>query len=95
MPEVVQGHCDCAQKETAAAHLAQIERAIIDAHARHDGLQLARLYGDAADCYEKLGDADAACFFLTQAMVFALQEGVDLAQTLRQRLHAYGREELE
>ncbi|MGI9426678.1 MAG: hypothetical protein ACR2PA_26115, partial [Hyphomicrobiaceae bacterium] len=72
----------------------ELERAVLDAHAQSDGRQLAKLYTAAADHYEHVGDVDAACFFLTQALVFALQEGADLAHTLQRRLHAYGREHL-
>ena len=62
--------------------IVELERAVLEAHAQSDGLLLAKLYAAAADHYERLSDVDAACFFLTQALVFALQEGADLAQTL-------------
>ena len=93
MSEMAPDPVDRARSMAAKAPLADIEKAILDAHAQGDGLRLAALYCEAADLYEAAGDVDAACFFLTQAMVFALQDGADLAQTLRRRLHAYGREE--
>ena len=39
------------------------------------------------------GEIDAACFFLTQAYVFALSAGAPQADALRARLQAHGREE--
>lgn len=70
-----------------------LDAEILDAHARDDGLALARLYGQAADLAEAKGDVDGCCFFLTQAYVFALQSGAPQAGALHARLVAYGREE--
>lgn len=40
----------------------------------------------------KKNDPDAACFFLTQAFVYALEAGVPQADGLNFRLSEYGRE---
>ena len=71
-----------------------LDREIEIAHKSGDAHRLIELYTRAADLHEQAGNIDAACFFLTNALVFALQEGVAVAQTLRQRLHDHGREEL-
>ena len=67
-----------------------LDSALLDAHAADDGHRLVELYTRAAD---QAGDADAECFFLTQAYVFALQTGAPGADALHARLKAYGREE--
>ncbi|MEO1248707.1 MAG: hypothetical protein AAFW76_02590, partial [Pseudomonadota bacterium] len=46
---------------------------ILAAHACDDATALADLYRQAADLQDADGNTDAACFFLTQALVFALQ----------------------
>ena len=48
---------------------------------------------EAAGRLERAGDTDAACFFLTQAYVFALEGGLPAARHLHRRLAAHGREE--
>lgn len=47
----------------------------------------------ATACYwARAGDTDAACFFWTQALVYALSSGDEIAETtLRERLSAHGR----
>ena len=77
-----------------AANRNELERALLAAHSEEDGLLLAQLYEQAADLSEAAGDAEAACFYLTHALVFALQEGADSVGSLRARLHAYGCEDL-
>ena len=68
-----------------------LNAALLAAHARHDLETLVDLYALAADSQEGAGDIDAACFFLTQAFVFALEAGVARAAELNRRLVAYGR----
>jgi L-alanine-DL-glutamate epimerase-like enolase superfamily enzyme len=63
-----------------ASAKAALETAILDAHGRHDGAALAELYGEAASRHEALGNTDAACFFYTQAFVFALEAGSPSAE---------------
>ena len=72
---------------------AELDAAILRAHANEDGATLARLYVKAADLSEKDHDIDGCCFFLTQAYVFALQSDAPEADALHARLVAYGREE--
>jgi hypothetical protein len=55
---------------------------------RGDGAALAALYAQAAD---RADDVDAACFYLTHAFVFALEEGLPEAADLNARLVAHGR----
>ena len=71
-----------------------IDAELIAAHERGDGPVLARLYERAADIKGREGDVDAACFFLTQAYVFALEAGLVRSSVLRDRLALHGREEL-
>lgn len=75
----------------AAASLDQIDTALLDAHAAGDGRRLACLYGEAARAYYAGGDADAACFYWTQAFVFALEAGMPDAAHYADRLRDMGR----
>lgn len=70
-----------------------LDAALLAAHAAGDGAALARLYTQAGDAAEASGAVDAACFFLTQAYVFALAAGDPRADALHARLLAHGREE--
>ena len=65
-----------------------IAQDVLDAHARGDGVALAGLYTQAADAAD---DIDASCFYLTHALVFALEAGLPEAATLNARLVAHGR----
>lgn len=56
--------------------------------------QVAVLYACAANQAERSGDVDRACFFLTQAWIFALEAGAPDACALHARLVAYGRDVL-
>ena len=62
---------------------------MLAAHAAQDAGALITLYTQAAD---DAPDIDAACFYLTHAMVFALEAGDARAGALRQRLVVEGRE---
>ncbi|MCX7565272.1 hypothetical protein OS189_02805 [Sulfitobacter sp. F26169L] len=62
---------------------------LLAAHEANDTAALIGLYAQAADHAE---DVDAACFFLTHALVFALEAGDSRAQQLRARLVRHGRE---
>lgn len=70
---------------------ASADAALIAAHARGDAEQLARLYHKAANSLEQSGDADAACFFFTQAYVFSLAAGLTEADQLETILRDRGR----
>lgn len=49
-------------------------------------------YAAIARYQARAGDTDAACFFWTQALVYALSCGDEIAETtLRERLSAHGR----
>ena len=65
-----------------------LHAAILAAHAAGDKVGLIGLYTQAAD---QSGDQDEACFFLTQAYVFALDVGDAAAEGLQARLHHMGR----
>ena len=61
---------------------------LLAAHARDDLAALVALYTEAAD---QAPDTDAACFFLTHAYVFALEQGDPASDALFHRLKAHGR----
>jgi hypothetical protein len=70
--------------------MTDLDARLLAAHGRGDPRALIALYAEAADA---AGDADARGFFLTQALVFALETGDARARDLRRRLAAEGREE--
>lgn len=65
-----------------------LDAALLAAHVRHDIPALVSLYTQAA---ETTKDKDAACFFLTQAYIHALEAGDPAAPALYLRLKARGR----
>ncbi|MGR3344398.1 MAG: hypothetical protein ACU0DI_14460 [Paracoccaceae bacterium] len=69
-----------------------LDARMLAAHANCDLVGLVDLYTRAADMSEAQGNIDAACFYLTQAFVFALDFGAAEAQTLHARLKTHGRE---
>jgi hypothetical protein len=72
----------------------ELDCALLAAHEAGDSGALVRLYTLAADQEETAGSIDAACFFLTQAFVFALESGHEEATALNMRLVAHGRAHL-
>ena len=68
---------------------AELDAALLAAFAAGDGARIARLYGAAGD---GAPDVDEACFFWTQAYVFALEAGIAEAEDYRMKLKAEGRE---
>ena len=70
---------------------ADLQAALLAAHAAGDRAELVRLYGEAADAAETEGDIDRAAFFLTHAWIFALEAGDAAAPELKHRLAAWGR----
>ncbi len=72
---------------------AALDRALLDAHGRHDAQALVALYTRAGDAAEGRGEIDAACFYLTHAFVFALEAGLAEANELNKRLADRGRAE--
>jgi hypothetical protein len=69
-----------------------LNQALLQAHEKGDGAALVSIYTTAADQSEALGDVAEACFFMTQAYVFALENGLTEAARLNQRLASHGRE---
>jgi hypothetical protein len=65
-----------------------LDDALLDAHARGDNHALVALYTAAAD---QSADADAACFYLTHAYIFALEQNHATTEALYLRLNAKGR----
>lgn len=71
-----------------------LERRILAAHRDGDGGALAVLYGCAGREAEEAGRIDKACFFYTQAYVFALEAGEEgIAGEMHARLVSHRREE--
>jgi len=69
-----------------------LDDAIKQAHGAGRLDNLATHYARGAALYERQGETDAACFFWTQAYVFALDAGIDpLAEAMRAKLAAFGR----
>ena len=72
--------------------LQSLQQALLLAHEQNNCADLIDLYTDAATHLETKGDIDAACFYLTQAYVYAMDCGSELqAQALHARLAQYGR----
>lgn len=69
--------------------MSSLDDQLLSAHARDDRPALVSLYTQAAD---QAHDPDAACFYLTQAYIFALEQGDSRATALHTRLMAEGRE---
>ncbi|SLN60133.1 hypothetical protein [Pseudooctadecabacter jejudonensis] len=65
-----------------------LNAALLAAHDAGDATTLVGLYTRAADI---AADTDTACFFLTQAYIFALEVGDTRAGALKRRLSAEGR----
>ncbi|MEL7414510.1 MAG: hypothetical protein AAGJ92_01310 [Pseudomonadota bacterium] len=74
--------------------MSTLDEALLEAHERGDATALIGLYGDAADQAKARGDHEARYFYLTHALVFALEAGDARATDLRAQLAAAGREEL-
>lgn len=68
-----------------------LDQALLNAHEGGDIRALVTLYAQAGDLAEREGQIDAACFYLTQAFVFALEAGHPAADMLNLRLYNYGR----
>ncbi len=73
--------------------MSDLDDRLLAAHAAGDLPALVGLYAEAADGREAAGNIDAACFYLTHAYVFALDQGDARAGALHARLKARGREE--
>lgn len=73
----------------------RLERRLLAAHAAADKVSLVTLYREAGDLAEAAGDLERACFFMTQAWIFALDAGDERAGQLRARLARHGRMPVE
>lgn len=71
-----------------------LHRQLLEAHQQNDTDSLATLYGEAGTRAEHQGNLDAACFYLTQAYIFALDSGLDCAAEYNRKLAGYGRDVL-
>ncbi len=65
-----------------------LDAQLLAAHAAGDHWGLVDLYAQAAD---QANDVDAACFYLTHAYIFALEQNHPACNALYQRLLAEGR----
>lgn len=72
--------------------LAALEDALLSAHAADDRMALVSLYKEAGEIKKQAGETDAACFYFTQAYVFALETGHEAAGDLLGKLVQYGRD---
>ena len=70
-----------------------LDQQLRKAHVDKNHAALVVLYTKVANECERSGDIDAACFYLTHAYVFALQEGMRETKELHQQLVKYGREQ--
>ncbi len=71
----------------------RLQQEMLEAHEEDDLSALPALYLAAAQLRESQNDVDAACFFYTQAYVYALDCGDrSVADTARSRLRRHGRE---
>ncbi len=71
--------------------LAVLQQAILTAHAQNNTADLINHYTDAATLMENNSDIDAACFYLTQAYIYALDSGSEYTEDLHERLAKHGR----
>jgi len=67
-----------------------LDQRLLAAHDAEDYAALVGLYTQAADAAK---DLDAACFYLTHAYIFALEQNHPDQGDLHARLKAHGREE--
>lgn len=70
----------------------ELDQALAQAHENGDLSVISMLYHEAGDGFEREGHIDEACFYWTQAYVFALEAGADEAGSLRAKLRQFGRE---
>lgn len=69
--------------------MSELDERLLAAHSADDRQALVALYTEAADA---ANDLDAACFYLTHAYIYALEQGHPMAQPLHARLVSHGRE---
>ncbi len=70
----------------------RLNTSILEAHGAGRLEKLAAGYAEGGALYERQGETDAACFFWTQAYVFALDAGAcALAEAMCDKLKSFGR----
>ena len=70
---------------------ANLNADLLQAHIESEPGRLAELYTRCADTAELHKDTNATCFYLTHALVYALDAGLDEQGVLVDRLKSYGR----
>ena len=71
----------------------ELNSRILDAWSRGDGQLLAELYSEAGNSLLDSGLENEGCFYLTQAYILALENGLDSAAALHAKLVKHGSEE--
>jgi hypothetical protein len=71
---------------TPSEHWQALDRRLLVAHDDNDLLSLISLYKQAAVLAEADRDTTGMRFYLTQAMVYALDSGSDCVEEIRERL---------
>ena len=71
----------------------ELNSGILEARSNGDGPKLAELYAAAGNWMLESGHEDEGCFFLTQAYILALENGLEIAVPLHAELVRHGREE--
>ena len=71
----------------------ELDSVILEAWTNGDGPRLAELYATAGNSMLDSGLEDEGCFFLTQAYILALENGLEIAVALHAELVRHGREE--
>jgi len=69
----------------------ELDDQLLQAHKISESSLLANLYTRSANLAEQNNDVDAACFYLTQALIYALDAGLADDEVLVERLSFYGR----
>jgi len=78
--------------KTKPLDLQALEQALLLAHEKNICADLIKYYTEAATIMENNGDIDEACYYLTQAYVYALECGSEpQSAALHNRLAKYGR----
>lgn len=72
--------------------LHELDRDLMVAYKVNDKTQIVTLYAKAGEQSEQCKNVDGACFYYTQAYIFALEMDHPLKTTLREKLAHYGRE---
>lgn len=70
----------------------ELDASIREAHRTGDLKRIATSYAQSGTLFADLGKVDEACFFWTQAYVFALDAGAEkLAKLMHDKLNAFNR----